>query len=349
MIGGSGRPAALRGLWRCAIAGLLPVLPASASAAEPVQAALEWQSPPEPHDCLDRGALEAAVEARLGRRVFSGAADASVRVHGRVDALAAGRGFRAELELNDAEGQRLGTRSLSSRAANCSALNESLVLVVALMVDINEEQIEVLRQQQAPPPKDGAAAGPSEDGASRGGRAPLERNPWRFLAGVDLVIVGRLLPDVVPGVALSGAVAPPSIGWLELSLSQLLSSDAARGDRGSRFSLRSAELYWCPFETQRFNTHVGACLGQRFGLLAVEGFGFQQNQETSRFIYGLGAKVRASLRLLGPLTLRASAGVELPLTRDRFYFTDAAGETTLLFRPKAAVLSASAGVALQFP
>ena len=87
--------------------------------------------------CLEATALQTAVERRLERSVFvpPGRSAVGVKLHFE---RRADRTFVAEVELLDRHGTPLGRRELKTRAAHCSALDDSLALVVALLVDSPE-------------------------------------------------------------------------------------------------------------------------------------------------------------------------------------------------------------------
>ncbi|HRH01182.1 MAG TPA: hypothetical protein PLR99_33325, partial [Polyangiaceae bacterium] len=83
--------------------------------------------------CVATQPLARAVEERLGRTVFVSPADADVSVEGRIERR--GQGFSATIVLRDAEGKALGTRTLERAEPRCEALTESLVLIIAVMID----------------------------------------------------------------------------------------------------------------------------------------------------------------------------------------------------------------------
>ena len=99
----------------------------------PVQAqgwSLRHQAPPS---CLSSADLARAVEAKLGRTVFSG--DAAMRVDSVVEEAAQAPRWRAKLVVVDRQGAVQGSREVTADGASCSALEEPLVLVVSLLVD----------------------------------------------------------------------------------------------------------------------------------------------------------------------------------------------------------------------
>lgn len=101
-------------------------------AALPAQAAewgLKWNAPT---GCIDAATLARAVESRLGRGVFT--LSPSHRIDGLAEPSATG-GFRVRLTVVDTAGNVGGSRELSTIKADCRALDEELVLVVAVMIE----------------------------------------------------------------------------------------------------------------------------------------------------------------------------------------------------------------------
>lgn len=87
---------------------------------------------PETDGCASRAALSRAVERRLKRRVFVSAEQAQLRLD--VAFVKRGSAVAATIRLIDAEGRSRGTRSLTTES-HCSALDDSLALSIALLVD----------------------------------------------------------------------------------------------------------------------------------------------------------------------------------------------------------------------
>src|SRR4051794_29209242 len=104
------------------------------SRAAPVKSSsLSWTRLPGAEECVATRELARAVERKLGRSVFVSAADAELAVEGRVE-RAAPRGWRATIVVTRADGVTVGRRELHVAGGKCALLDESLVLVVALMI-----------------------------------------------------------------------------------------------------------------------------------------------------------------------------------------------------------------------
>src|SRR3954447_18622305 len=87
--------------------------------------------------CLRAAAIERAVERRLRRHVFARDESPDLRIDVALAREADGA-WSARLVLRGRRGAELGARELDTHAAHCSALDDALVLVVALLVDSPE-------------------------------------------------------------------------------------------------------------------------------------------------------------------------------------------------------------------
>lgn len=82
--------------------------------------------------CIGAADLAEAIEKRLGRATFGAKPD--VRIEGWVRGDGPKR-WRARLTLVDADGTVKGSREVSADGASCRAIDESLTLVAAVMID----------------------------------------------------------------------------------------------------------------------------------------------------------------------------------------------------------------------
>ena len=90
---------------------------------------LRWKAPA---DCIQPADLARAVEEKLGRQVFGPSSEFTV--DGVLRSGASPR-WRAQFTLVDAGGTVQGTREVASDDLSCAALNPSLALIVAVMID----------------------------------------------------------------------------------------------------------------------------------------------------------------------------------------------------------------------
>ncbi len=121
------------------------VLTALAARAEPPLTGLTWSAP---EGCIQTGELAQRVEQRLGFTTF--ATLAPRHVHGQLQASEAKPRWRVKLTLVDSGGTVLGSRELSSHQPQCRALDESLVFVLAVMIDPQSAMRAPVPQAQEP-------------------------------------------------------------------------------------------------------------------------------------------------------------------------------------------------------
>lgn len=107
---------------------------------------LRWQAPA---DCIDSATLARAIEAKLGRHVFG--FNPSFRVDGVGSEVRPGE-WKAELTLTDGGGTVAGTRDLTAKG-DCRALDDSLVFVIAVIIDPNLRVNAKVPLISAPPPR----------------------------------------------------------------------------------------------------------------------------------------------------------------------------------------------------
>lgn len=335
-------------IWRRRLALVAAILlqPAAALAGEgPVRARLDWQSSP---GCLDQQQLERAVRARLRRQPFVDAGSVDVVVRGRIVPAEANRGWAVEIQLIDPGGQLLGTRTLSSEAPRCSALDDSLPLVVALMIDMPRDELPRPRPESStapatsgePPWRPGVLALPEPQ---PGAASPLNLEPR-----LEIVTALGLTPELGLGLAAGALIEPPAFWAVDLEAAWWLPRSVDAGPSGSDFDLWTVGLQICPVEWKLGEGRLYGCAGQRVGILTVRGRGFAVNYEQSRIVYDVGLRARASLPLGRVLRLAAALGAELPLSRDRFFFATGDGRQRELFQQSSVILTGQAGVSLAF-
>jgi hypothetical protein len=351
--GASGKAAPKLGLL-VALGWLSAASPAAADP-PPVTAALDWHRSSAAEDCLDAGALASGVEKRLRRSVFAPRERADVVVGVRLTRRPESA-WVAQIELRSTKGQLIGTRELVTSAEDCSALDESLTLAIALMVDVSADElpkpVEALQPVEAPPakPVQRAAVSPSR-------RAPIElprdthapRKPWRFNAvALGTVAVG-LLPGVSPGVRAGLGVEPPAFWATDLSVSIWPAQSDSTAEEGARLTLVTVGLHVCPFRAGPKSRVFGLCFGQEVGQQSASGFGFDRNDERKRLVYDLSLRARLSQRVVGGLRLVAGVQGLLPLSRDRFIAGEADGTRREVFRRPVAAAAGELGVGVDFP
>jgi hypothetical protein len=303
-------------------------------------ATLELERAEGAEECIEAAALEQAVQSRLGRTVFVQRSQADVVVSGRLRRAAGG--WSAELVLHSQGGKPLGTRVLNTQAAHCSSLDDSLALALALMLDVPRDELglrsSAAAEPQAPPttpvelPRD----------------TPARREPWHGeLSALGVAGLG-VLPGLALGVRLSVGVEPPRFWPVELDGTWWPARDATDGDGGVELALMAVGLFVCPLDLEAGSFGLSGCVGQQVGRLGASGYGFDQNRQRSTLAFAPALRTRASLRVAGPLRLRAGLGVELSVVRKRFVYERPDGTRSGLFRVAPAAGVAELGLGLRF-
>jgi hypothetical protein len=285
--------------------------------------AFSWSRETGAEECADEDELRASVERRLERAVFDDAAP--LHIDGRIARL--GRRFRVEIALR-ASGAVIGRRVLESDRARCRALDDSLAVMIALLVEVGEESVELA----LPVASDDPAAPPSEEPADVArhpieprGAAPasLERaeGSARWLGfAMSLGVIGAL--DALPGVAFAPLAAlelvhaPVSI---RLEGAYAPETDHELGSaRRARLSLAWAGILGCLGERVLAWLALGGCAGLRGGALIGAGAGFDTSASGLLPWLAASASGRARAVVAGPFGVELAIGLDVPLLRDRF-------------------------------
>jgi hypothetical protein len=320
---------------RHALGLLLVAAPAAAAPHAPAELALERGA--DAGQCIDAAHLVSSVERRLHRKVFYPEAKAELRLTVRL--LRRAEAWVAEISLADALGQ-LGERELTTRARHCSALDDSLALIVSLLVDTPPERPSELAKPSAP---SRAAASKAAEPTSRPNApptaspraTPLEipaetlapREPWQIDAGVGVFAGYGLLPELAFGPELMAGFTPPRgplfrvVGDFSLPKESSLDGRAA----GVRVSIQRLGLDVCAKVFTRPVLEVSLCAGQRLARVRSSGFGFVENRDDSRVVLSLAAGADALIPLGRYLGIALGAGGEALLNRLQFVVIEANG------------------------
>jgi hypothetical protein len=180
-------------------------------------AELAVEKAPGAERCIEKAALASAVETRLGRRVFDVRRPPDLDVKVRLGRPRPNE-WRAELVLLDLNGNELGRRELVTKARDCSALDASIALVLALLVDAppNLPPPEPAAESDSPaPPAEPAPAPPQPPRPA----APLvlpsdtfaPREPGRVALSVSAATVVGVAPRPLFGAAVTLGFRPPRL------------------------------------------------------------------------------------------------------------------------------------------
>lgn len=344
-----------RAPWLAALAGVSALAGSVRAQDAPVLAELEWRGGPSGENCIDAEELRSTVEARLSRPLFAPRGQADVRVVGGIEA--AGGKWLARITLTSARGEPMGERELESESRDCSALDDSLALVLAVMLDIPRTRIPEpapARAASAPPPAVDTPAMPEAPPTVSKLLVPKDTSPrrprWRFEIGLGASGAYGLLPEFSFGVRGHVAVKPPEFWKVGMDVGAYASVDEAivSADAGANFSPKELGVFVCPLDLPLAGIQVEACVVQHMGRLRVEGFGFDSNEKQERPYLNLGIAGAASLQIVGPLSVRVGIDVETPLLRETFRYGSQAGEEPSLFRMAPVLVAGQIGVAAHF-
>ena len=310
------------------------------AADERASAALDWNRSAEAAECLDASALATVVEAGLHRTVFVSAAQADLRIKvslGRSDQ----EQWSAAIDLEAPNGKKLGHRELTIRAPQCSAMDESLALVVSLMVDVTRESLRPQPAVVQPLPR-------IENKFPQAEQAPSPANGWHnalFLLGSTRL--GQL-PGLGRGISVAGELGPPR-GWFALVSATIWAPAQMSNDNsGAKFWLGTAEASLCGTTRSHWHNELSLCVGQQIGLLDSRAFGFDVDHKESAIIYDLTLRLRTTWWATSAFGLHLGLGAALPLVQEEFFGTRADGSTVRLMSRPVLVPLADFGVGLRF-
>lgn len=302
--------------------------------------ALSWVRLPGAEGCVGAPKLAAAVEARLGRRVFVPPADAEISVEGTVAYRADTKRFKATFRVADRAGSVLGVRDVEESVTSCDKLDERFAFVLSVLIDPDAAlgappaagEATPLPPPEAAPvaPAPAALAKPETPAAPAPPLRPAE--PWRWLAGVDFGGAAGIVPDV--GWVFSGGaiVTPP--GWPGLRAkgsSYLPTSRRVEGVARAEIGLVTGEVGICPLQLRRAPFGLTVCLDGMLGELSARGSGFPDSRGYGTLLGGIVLDVVAELAVTRAVVLTLSPALVVPLSRARLAYDDAAGDRHTLF------------------
>ncbi len=308
--------------------------------------------------CLGAAQLSRSVEKRLRRKVFVEPAQAQLRFV--VSFERRGAETEARVDVSNMDGQKRGSRSLVT-SGHCSALDDSLALSVALLVDQPPEpELEdgppLVTATSAPASVAPAVSPPPTPVAPRAKPQPTTitippeveapREPWHVRVGVVGNAILGALPGVRPGFALYSKLVPRGVAPI-LIQGEIFARATAERDATSGAHFRSFRvgLALCPVLSETRARALSLCFGQKVGWLAVEGYGFDHPARERRLTYAVILGVEGRLRLAGPVSLRGYLGAEVPVVRDQF--ASSGRNATRLFQASPVALGSEIGLEVE--
>jgi hypothetical protein len=325
--------------------------------------ALNWVRLPGAEACIPAAELAQRVEQRLERSIFVVDAAATVSVDGSVQRSE--QGFVVRLALSDRTGRVLGERMLDSAGEDCRALDEAVVLIVAvtlvpqrllaagsgikfepaterLLQELFHNEPTELDVQELEPAwgDESYAAAADVTPSALPGRAPAPRR-WserqhRLLAVTGgAVLTAGYLPGLAPGLELVFTLSPAGLWPLRLSAVHLVDRTVAASmlDAGvTHFGLSQASLAACPWQTGS-QLQVQLCTGLGLALLRTASTGYAQGGvDRSDLMFDAQSQLDLNWRILTHVVLRLGAGVALPFIQRRYAYQGLDGQAQPLFR-----------------
>ncbi len=319
-------------------AAALPLVLAILTAFPPVAATpvrhivMEW-SRNDP-TCIGADDLSSMVERTLGRAVFHSDAPPFAKVTGAVGRVGPDL-FEARIALFAVDGRILGKRTLTT-LGDCGRLDESVAVVVTLMIDGVEEVPTRLDIPAAPP----RPVAPRALGAALEVPAPRASAPLAITLGLGAGLSSSLLPGVVASFGVRGEVALAGFVPIALTLRVHEPSSALVAGLGGRFSAWTGELAACPAWSSG-RLRLGGCAGLGSGAIEGDYVNLIDGDSHARPLLLATLLPFAAVRLAGPLWIRGEAGAWFPLLRERWGYLDALGVFETVFRPAPVVPTAT--------
>ena len=309
--------------------------------------ALSWVRLPGTEACLSASDLSERVEKRLGRPVFVTPSAADVSIEGRAEPRTAGnkKGFRMVVRGVRRDGTEIGARELDSERPDCHALDDTLTLVVALMIDPDADVAAKPAPPPEPPPPPVVAPPPRDIVHERVIVHEVAAPPPR--GRLDAYVAGTVgfgrLPGAAPGLALVVRLGPRAVPF-EASLGAMPAAEVRNGDRTATYSLLEGGLAACPAMALGTRVELGGCAGARVGNVHTRGSGFHADAEVDRPLVDAVVGPRLQVTLLEPVFLIVSTSAVVPFVRQRTTYTAADGSTQSLH--ERAALGAEVGIGL---
>ncbi len=319
------------------LVGAFAVIWSTAAGADATTAtsALSWVRLPGAEGCVSTQELGARIETHLGRSVLVSPSVADISIEGRIVASGAGAAtrFRATVGGTRRDGTPIGSRELVSPSTDCRALDDGLVLVLALMIDPNA--LEPARREPAsgePEPR------PSEPVTREVVHERLvvrevERpspSPWMVQASLTGLVAIERLPGMAPGAGLVLRAGPSRLVAFEVSLGLLPAATLMADGRAVDLTLFEGGLAFCPTVALGPRIDAIGCAGMRVGAIRTRGRDFAKNAEVDRGLADVALGPRLVVTIAGPLFALASATALVPLVRQATTATRGDGETVTL-------------------
>ncbi len=328
-------------------AGGLAQESATPKATPPELVALRWEGYGESEGCLGVPSLMARVEDYLGRRAFDPSSTQVVSVS--VDRQGTTR-FRAVVRVLDPAGKVLGERELVGEGSTCSALDEPLVLAVALLVDADlgaapEPEPEPKPAPPPPPPLEiEPSPAPARGKSEEESRPP---DPWRLAA--DLAVLGAdgIQPNLSVGMEVGFALDPPWMFPVGIHVAGFFPQQVELEPTGSMdFTVGMLGAAACPLSVRPGRFGVDGCLGADLVAQRAVSEGLGGARAYTAWFWQGSLRLRFLVDLYGSWYGLLGATVGLPFEAPRFVYRRS-GDTVPVFQMSDATLTAGVGVGVR--
>jgi len=332
----------------CAALSLIAVDAAAQDPAPPsARGALSVEAP---EHCATRGAVAARVAERSQRIEL---VDEDPLVLRAVVQESSRNLVSAELHVTWPDG-RTSLRRLN--APSCAEAIDALALLITLTLDpsatfgqsnANEPSAAVPVPDSTPVPVPTTVP----DSAPDADAEPLPPSPPFALSHVAFGLTAHGLlgvaPTGMPGLGASALVAFEGYGlWTPLLQVRVAHAWAMATEAAGTadFRLDRADLVACVIGLRSQALAARACVTGGIGRLSASGSQTYDPNSHARLWLAAGGELLLSAELFGPVQLQASAGLAVPLRRDRFAFAP-----RVFHRVAAAIPYGQIGLAVRFP
>lgn len=307
--------------WSCLLAcplACLATVGTAEGAVEPPRSLvfLEWTRGPGAEACLSESELIEEVEVSLRRHAFTERSRADRVLRAQIQQSDASPRWRAQIGLSTARDRSLGGREITIDSESCDEASESLVLALALMIDLPPTPAEIEERRTKKEEEESAASWHLSGGL--GPSAAVDSSPSvRGGAHASLVVTaGRFWPVVADAFfwvqsATGGAGSDPRSFWLARSM---------------------LGVGICPVTIQGARLGVAACIGPQAELVTGWGAGFAKDRVGLAVAFGGLAQSSVTYRLGRHVRAVGTLGVAATPQRVDFTFLDERGVERPLHR-----------------
>jgi len=314
---------------------------------------LSWVRLEGAESCIGTQALARAVEERLKRKVFVSVSEADVSVEGHVAKEQGRVGWRAQITVRDTAGTPIGTREVTSAGRECSSLDESMVLVIAVMIDPEAEREPPPEEEPMPPPAVPPVVRPQIIVQKEKIYVPVVKTserPWLFEARAAAASGFGLIPGPAWGATVDLLVEPRSFWAIDLAGAYWADS-TVMAERGAeaKISLAYGALFLCPIHWVDGRASLRWCAGGQVGTLRGRGVGFDTQQSAQKVVVHVAAPACLSFRVVGPVAASLGLALVIPLRRAELTYRTAGDDSLSLFEQSPVGAVADLGLAVHFP